>query len=217
MKAQDEEVLRRSSIFRFLPDEHFEKLQALFVEEAYEFGDVIVKQGDPADAFYVLISGRVRAVKVHQNGEEIALATLRPGDSFGETALAEGGTRNASVRCSTATVVLRLDRADFLELATELPDLKHHVQLMERHRALQGFLYEFSNFGRLPTTALRSVIEKLSPIDVSKGQLIIEEGDKAARCTSSRKDAPAHLPPTTARHVTWPFIAMAIFSENFPF
>ena len=179
MKTQDEEVLRRSSIFRFLPDEHFDKLRALFVEEEYEFGDVIVKQGDPADAFYVLISGRLRAVKIHQNGEEIALGTLRPGDSFGEAALAEGGTRNASVRCSTATVVLRLDRADFLDLAERLPDLKHHVQLTERHRALQGFLYEFSNFGRLPTTALRSVIEKLSPIDVPKGQLIIQEGGKA--------------------------------------
>jgi HlyB family type I secretion system ABC transporter len=179
MKTQDEEVLRRSSIFRFLPDEHFDKLRALFVEEGYDFGDVIVKQGDPADAFYVLISGRVRAVKTHQNGEEIALGTLRPGDSFGEAALAEGGTRNASVRCSTATVVLRLDRADFLDLAERLPDLKHHVQLTERHRSLQGFLYEFSNFGRLPTAALRSVIEKLSPVDIPKGQLIIQEGDKA--------------------------------------
>jgi HlyB family type I secretion system ABC transporter len=179
MKTQDEEVLRRSSIFRFLPDEHFDKLRALLVEEEYEFGEVIVKQGDPADAFYVLISGRVRAVKVHQNGEEIALGTLRPGDSFGEAALAEGGTRNAWVRCSTATVVLRLDRADFLDLAERLPDLKHHVQLTERHRALQGFLYEFSNFGRLPAAALRSVIEKLSPVDIPKGQLIIEEGAKA--------------------------------------
>ncbi|MEP6685522.1 MAG: peptidase domain-containing ABC transporter [Verrucomicrobiota bacterium] len=179
MKTRDEEVLRRSSIFRFLPDEHFDKLRALLVEEEYEFGDVIVKQGDPADAFYVLISGRVRAVKIHQNGEEIALGMLRPGDSFGEAALAEGGTRNASVRCSTSTVVLRLDRADFLELAQKLPDLKHHVQLTERHRSLQGFLYEFSNFGRLPTAALRGVIEKLSPLDVPKGQLIIHEGDKA--------------------------------------
>ncbi len=179
MKTQDEEILRRCSIFRFLPDEHFEKLRALLVEEQYEFGDVIVKQGDPADAFYVVTSGRVRAVKTHQNGEEIALGALRPGDSFGEAALAEGGTRSASVRCSTATTVLRLDRDDFLELAEELPDLKHHVQLTERHRSLQGFLYEFSNFGRLPTSALRSVIEKLSPVEIPKGHLIIREGDKA--------------------------------------
>ena len=101
MKAQDEEVLRRSSIFRFLPDEHFEKLLAVR-EEAYEFGDLIVKQGDPANAFYVLISGRVRAVKFGSKRRGNRARTLRPGDSFGEAALAEGGTRNASVRCSTA-------------------------------------------------------------------------------------------------------------------
>ena len=82
----------------------------LLKEENYEFGDVIVHQGDPADSFYVLISGRARAVKTDQNGNEIALATLRPGDVFGEAALGDGGTHNAMIRCSTAVTALRLRR-----------------------------------------------------------------------------------------------------------
>ncbi|HEV3410287.1 MAG TPA: cysteine peptidase family C39 domain-containing protein, partial [Chthoniobacterales bacterium] len=53
------------------------------------------------------------------------------------------------------------------------------MELIKRHRALQGFLYEFSNFGRLPTPALRSMVEKLSPVEVPKGNLIIREGDSA--------------------------------------
>src|SRR5205807_2593094 len=142
-----------------IPDDDFEKLQALLREEQYDFGDLIVKQGEPANAFYVLISGRARAVKTGSNdGEEIVLGSLRPGDSFGEAALIEGGTRTATVRCSTSVEVLRLDRSDFLALAENVPELKQHVQMTRRIRTLQGFLYEFSNFGRLPTPALRGMI-----------------------------------------------------------
>jgi len=177
MKATDENLLRRSSLFQFLPEEHFEKLRALLQEENYEFGDLLVRQGEPADAFYVLVSGRARVVKSDQNGNEIVLATLKPGDSFGESALTEGGTRTATVRCSTAVEALRLDRDDFLELAEETPELKHHIEMTARHRSLHGFLYAFSNFGRLPVPALRSLVEKLTPIEVPKGEAIIREGD----------------------------------------
>ncbi len=116
-------------------------------------------------------------VKTDQNSNEIVLATLKPGDSFGEAALAEGGTRSATVRCSTAVEALRLDRADFLQLAEETPELKHYVEMTGRHRSLHGFLYEFSNFGRLPVPALRTLVEKLTPVAVPKGESIIRQGD----------------------------------------
>ena len=179
MRTHDEDLLRRSSLFHLLPDEDYEKLRPLMHEEHYEFGDLIVRQDSEAEAFYVLISGRARVIKTQGNGEEIALGTLRPGESFGEAALAEGGKRNASVRCSTAVDLLRLDREDFLALLKEEPALQNHVETMGRHRALQGFLYEFSNFGRLPAPALRSIIDKLSPVAFAKGDLIIREGEEA--------------------------------------
>ena len=179
MKIQDSEILRRSSVFRFLADEHFAAIEPLLQEEHYEFGDVIVKQDDPADSFYVLTNGRARAVKIKPDGEEIPLGVLKPSDSFGEAALAEGGKRNATVRCSTAVDVLRIDRDDFLELVHRVPELKQYVETTGRNRALQSFLYQFSNFGRLPTTVLRSMIDKLEPITFEKGNLIIREGDDA--------------------------------------
>src|SRR6266403_4535638 len=180
MNAKDFDLLRRSDLFRYLPDEHFEKIRPLLQEERHDFGDLIVKQGEPASAFYILISGRARVVKSGANiGEEIVLATLRPGDSFGEAALTEGGTRSATVRCSTSVEVLRLDRADFLALTETAPELKEHMQVTRRAHTLQSFLYEFSNFGRLPTSALRGMIEKLERVQFQKGNLIIKEGDSA--------------------------------------
>src|SRR5512133_3428657 len=179
MKMQDSEILRRSSLFRFLSDEHFGAIEPLLQEEHYDFGDVIVKQDEPADSFYVLTQGRARALKIKPDGEEIPLGVLKPGDSFGEAALAEGGTRNATVRCSTAVDVLRIDRDDFLQLVRRVPDLKHYIESTGRNRALQSFLYQFSNFGRLPTPVLRDVIERLKPVTFEKGNLIIREGDDA--------------------------------------
>jgi len=59
MRTQEDAALRRSSFFQYLPDEVFEKISSLLKEEHYEFGDVIVREGDQADAFFVLTSGRV--------------------------------------------------------------------------------------------------------------------------------------------------------------
>jgi CRP-like cAMP-binding protein len=149
MKTQDSEILRRSSVFRFLSDDHLGAIEPLLQEEHYDFGDVIVKRDDQADSFYVLTRGRARALKIKPDGEEIPLGVLKPGDSFGEAALSEGGTRNATVRCSTAVDLLRINRDDFLQLVHRVPELKQYVETTGRSRALQSFLYQFSNFGRL--------------------------------------------------------------------
>src|SRR5438046_10622526 len=126
MKIQDSEILRRSSVFRFLSDEHFGAIEPLLQEEHYDFGDVIVKQDDPADSFYVLTRGRARALKVKPDAAEIPLGGLKPGDSLGEAALSEGGTRNATVRCSTAVDVLRIDREDFVQLVRRVTEVKQY-------------------------------------------------------------------------------------------
>jgi len=179
MKVRDSEILRRSSLFRCLSDEQFAAIKPLLQEEHYEFADVIVRQDDSADSFYVLTQGRARALKIKPDGEEIPLGVLKPGDSFGEPALTEGGTRSVTVRCSTAVDVMRIDRDDFLELVRGLPELIQFLETTGKNRALQSFLYQFSNFGRLPMPILRSMIEKLKPTAFKKGNLIIRAGDDA--------------------------------------
>src|SRR5205809_7219120 len=184
MNTKDVDLLRRYDLFRFLPKEHFEKIRPLLQEERHAFGDLIVKQGDPASAFYILISGRARVVKSGaNNGEEIVLATLRPGDSFGEAALTEGGTRTATVRCSTSVEVLRLDRAEFLALTETAPEFKEYMQVTRRARTLQSFLYEFSNFGRLPTPALRQEINNLKRLQFRNATLILRKANPAEPIT----------------------------------
>ncbi|HET7238762.1 MAG TPA: cyclic nucleotide-binding domain-containing protein, partial [Terrimicrobiaceae bacterium] len=84
MTNHQNDVLERSSFFRFLPKDRADILRAVLHEEHFEFGEVIVREGEEADACYILINGRARVVKEFKMGQEIALATLRPGDEFGE-------------------------------------------------------------------------------------------------------------------------------------
>ena len=95
---------------------------------------------------------------------------------LGESALLSGGTRNATVRCSSSVEVLKLERDDFLRLAEEFPEFRHSLELTARWRAMHGFLYEFSNFGRLPAPALLSLVGKRNPKEFAKGEIVLHEG-----------------------------------------
>src|SRR6185503_7205744 len=96
----------------------------------------IVREGDDADSFYVLVSGNARVVKRGEGGEEVPLSVLHPGDSFGEIALLEDTTRIATVRASGDVEALRLDRALFASLVRTSPDLREAFELSMRERHL---------------------------------------------------------------------------------
>src|SRR5436190_14918473 len=174
-----DEILARTMLFRFLPQEQRERLRDFFKRGRYEFGELITKQNDPADAFFVILSGRAPVVRMDENGHELSLNSLGAAAEFGESALLSGGTRNASIRCSSAVEVLRLERDDFLRLADEFPEFRHSLELTARWRAMHGFLYEFSNFGRLPGPALLSLVDKLNPKEFAKGEIVLREGEPA--------------------------------------
>lgn len=179
MSVKPNEILSSSSLFRFVPVGQRGRLEGLFKPARYDFGDLIIRQGDAADAFFVLTSGRARVVRMSEVGQELSLNQLRAGAEFGEAALLTGGVRNASVRCSSTVEALRLDRSDFLQLVQEVPQFKTYLELTSRWRTLHGFLYEYSNFGRLPADVLHTLIEKLSALHVSKGEFVVRQRDPA--------------------------------------
>jgi ATP-binding cassette subfamily B protein len=150
-----------------------------FVPCALGFGSVIVREGDSADAYYLLVSGRARVVKSAGNGEEIALNVLRPGDGFGEMGLLRQTTRNATVRASADVELLRLDRSVFQALVQHHPGIRAGLELQLMHRSLHNFLRVHSAFARLPTAALTMMLADLEPVSVQEGELVIREGDAA--------------------------------------
>jgi serine/threonine-protein kinase len=104
-------------------------------------GTVIVKEGDPGDAAYMIVNGRCRAFR-KVDGREENLAVMGPGDVFGEMALLLDEPRAASVAAMDRVTVLVLDKATMTEglgidgwtgalvraLAGRFRDLEHQVR-----------------------------------------------------------------------------------------
>ena len=194
-----DDLAKRSSLLRFVPEAQQAAVLALFDRVQYVFGDEIVAEGDPADAWYIVVNGRARVLRRQPDGGELMLGRLLPGDEFGEAALHASGTRNATVRASTSVEVLRLARERFAELLRLQPALQQALELQSRWRTLHGFLYQFSDFGRLPAPALQALMAALAPRQAARGELIVREGDASAdllilrsgRAVAWRGDGPA--------------------------
>ena len=78
-------------------------------------GDVVVRQGAPADKFFIIIDGEVEVVR-DDDGQERTLATLGRGQFFGEMAILRDTPRMATVRALTPTTLFSMERDAFQNL-----------------------------------------------------------------------------------------------------
>ncbi|MCC7370305.1 MAG: FAD-dependent oxidoreductase [Chloroflexi bacterium] len=100
----------------------------------YEPGQPIIRQGDLADAFYVIVKGSVEVVR-EEDGEETVLARLTDGDSFGELGLLQHRRRTATVRAVDPVDVIVLGRSDFDLLAGTWKHLGQSLDDIARARS----------------------------------------------------------------------------------
>jgi CRP/FNR family transcriptional regulator, cyclic AMP receptor protein len=106
-------------------------------------GETIFHLGDPGDALFIVMAGSIKITLPADTGDEAILATLRPGDFFGELALLDGAPRSATAVAIEATETYILPREQFRELiatepvmreallatlAAEVRRLTHHVE-----------------------------------------------------------------------------------------
>ena len=130
-------VLLQSRAFHKIPPAN---LQAVFIRMQrveHAAGEVIIRQGDEGDYFYVVVSGRcVVTRETPLNRDGIKLAELGMGDTFGEEALISGSRRNATVTMLTDGALMRLAKDDFNSLLNE--PLMRWVDYAGAERILAG-------------------------------------------------------------------------------
>ena len=108
--------LSRIGLLAELPGELLMKVAGRMAREEVGAGQPVVREGDAGDRFYVVLSGMLTV------SQEVGAARrmLRPGDTFGELAVATGAQRTASVRAVTPAVVASCDRETFDEFLRPL-------------------------------------------------------------------------------------------------
>ncbi len=105
-------------LFQGLSGRDLGKVGALASEVWLNAGKVVIEEGEPGDAFYVIMDG---TAKVSRKGAERTLKRLGPGDFFGELALLDGGPRTVTVIAETSLDVIKIDRPAFRKLLLSEP------------------------------------------------------------------------------------------------
>lgn len=110
------ELLQRNLLFKGCTHDDFELLSGLFQERKVQAGLNLFAEKMPAEALYIIKSGKVRITLMAGEGEEVGLLLLGPGDFFGEIALIQESSRAVTARAEEAVEVLMMTRKDFQAL-----------------------------------------------------------------------------------------------------
>ena len=111
--------LLQMKTFQMVPPSNLQGMFLRMQEVQVEPAQVIVKQGDEGDYFYVIMSGRCIVTREQPNQKPVRLAELDTGSCFGEEALISDSKRNATVTMLTRGSLMRLSKADFRNLLND--------------------------------------------------------------------------------------------------
>lgn len=178
------------TIFAPLPPARIDELFRRFERRPCARGEVVIREGDEGDYYYVIESGRFQVSRT-VGGAEVVLAELKTGDAFGEEALVSEAKRNATVTALTDARLLRLDRRHFNELLRE-PLLRRlgYAEALDKVRRGALWLdvrypseYQYDKLAGAINVPLAEVRNMFAVLDRSKEYI--------AYCQSGRRSAAA--------------------------
>jgi hypothetical protein len=125
----EELPLSKHAFLQGLDSSELEHLASLMERREFAPRQLVVRKGDPADALFLLVRGRLSVLADDPRGWLRRLSTLSPGMGFGEPAIVDSARRTAFVRADRASVCWVLERAAVHSLEASRPRLK--IKLLE--------------------------------------------------------------------------------------
>lgn len=107
--------LREVPLFSEMDEQEVGGIRAIMQEMKFKAGQVIIREGEAGDLFYVITEGRAEIIIRDADGEELLLHEVGPGDFFGELSMLTNKPRAARVRAVEHVSTLALERDDFFE------------------------------------------------------------------------------------------------------
>ncbi len=175
-------LLRNVPLFAVLPDSQLSLLTSLVGRKSFPRASTIISAGDMTDCLYVIISGRLKVMMSDDEGREVILAILNPGEFFGEMGLLDDHPRSATVVALEPCELLSLSKRDFKKCLEDNFDLSMTVMrgLVRRLREADkkiGSLALMDVYGRVARLLLemsedvegeKVVTKKLAKQDIAK-------------------------------------------------
>jgi sigma-B regulation protein RsbU (phosphoserine phosphatase) len=121
-------LLSKIPLFANLPDKELNQILASLDVRKMKDRDILFREGDPGEHFYVVTQGEFEVLMAEGKPEELLLNVLHVGEYFGEMSLImPGGHRTASVRSRGDSTLLSMSRIQFLELTKKFPELSRSM------------------------------------------------------------------------------------------
>jgi CRP-like cAMP-binding protein len=175
MPAIEAAALNRVSLFTELSPDELSGLAARLRERRFPKGQIIFAQGDPGNTLYLIANGRVKIVLGSNEGKELVISVLGPGDFFGELALLDGEPRSADAVTMDACDLWLLARDDFLQFLEERPRVAVRLlAVLSRHLRRTNARAQDVAFLDVPARLARSLLELangVEPFKVTQSEL----------------------------------------------
>ena len=129
-------VLAITPVFEGVPPDARMALASRFHLKTFKAGEVVVKEGESGDSFYLIRSGSVTVTTQGMNGggQQVELGTMRDGEFFGEVALLTSKPRTATVVAASDLELMELSRKDFNDIVSKFPSVRKIVEAYQKQR-----------------------------------------------------------------------------------
>lgn len=133
-------LIKAVDIFSALSGDEIGKLVRTVHVQQYAAGEVPVRQGEAGDSFYIIKQGRVDVVVESAPGEKAVVASLGPGNFFGEMSLLTGAVRTASIVVKDDAEFIVIDKSSFSSILAHNPSIAESLSLIlsERQAVLEA-------------------------------------------------------------------------------
>jgi NTE family protein len=173
--ARRADTIGRNPLCSLLDPRVREELAPRFEEEVRERGDVVFSAGDPADAFYLVLSGELE-VWGGEGGSQL-IGHLGPPSSFGEQALLLHQARVATIRVAERARLLVLGRELFERTFADNPRVMEYLEDIREDRGLQ-LMEQVPLFSFLDAAERRVLRAQLKDVSFEQGDVVCEAGEE---------------------------------------
>ena len=155
-------ALKAVPFFTQLNDRELDVVRAVAAEKTYPKNAVVLTEGEMGDSLYMIQSGKVKVFIGDEDGREIILKILGPGDFFGEMSMIDKQPRSASVNTSEASTFLVLTHAAFEKCVEQSPRIANMVMRILAQRVREadrkiGTLALMDVYGRVASLCVSGV------------------------------------------------------------
>ncbi|MBV9791728.1 MAG: cyclic nucleotide-binding domain-containing protein [Chloroflexi bacterium] len=168
--------LQQLDSMQYLPVEEIELLAKHATLRVFEQQSTIIVEGDSGRHVFLLLSGTVKQTMRDQDGDDILLSPLGPGDLFGEGVLFGLRYRRTSVHALTRTHILQFKAADLQSNADQLTHFFRSLRVRFRERLLQTTLARVSLLAPLTPVERLDISQQLDDQHFERGVEIIQAG-----------------------------------------